>query len=1377
MLPTFGEFFVALWGQCPFPWQSILANRIVDGSWPNALDLPTASGKTACMDIAIWALAKQADRPIGVRTAPRRIWFVVDRRIVVDEAFDRANHIASKLDKAKSGPLATIADRLRIIGGTHRPLAVACLRGGVLRDDGWARLPSQASVITSTVDQFGSRILFRGYGPSHLAAPIFAGLAANDSLVLLDEAHLSLPFLNTLKSIESFRHNEWAEMPIRTPFSTTMLSATLPPIASGGNVFPGKDRKSALDHPLLSDRMKVSKWTELISVKARRTAGLDPLEDECVDRTLRRLVGHHRFRMGIILNRVKTARNVAHKLHSQLGNMADVVLLTGRLRPLERDWLVRRWTPFLRANPPMDLARPLVLVSTQCIEVGANFSFDALFTEVASLDALRQRFGRLMRFGGESRIDQTNISVSSTGAILIRKEDLRQGVNDPIYGNSIKTCWELLEKHAEVREGKKLIDLGIEAMDRIASDIDDLSLYLTPTRDAPSLLPSHLDLLAQTSQIPRPDPDIHMFLHGRGAGAPEVRVIWRADLSVSSTKLWRESVTLCPPTSLEALSVPLFHLRQWLAEANIEDEAGDVEGAAYVIPGKGESDQIRPVLRWAGRRGSRVVDRGSLIRPNDLIVVPTRYGMTPFGQFEQEDGLGRAKLDLWEASLAAVGKGPAIRIHEDVLAPWSTCPPLQSLLDLAMSSAVETDELWDSIDAVISYDPDSGQECDSPPPYVIEILSKLSATRDCRVVEHPGGGLILFALHESPGAERDLFADDDDLMSLANQEVSLFDHTESVQRVVEKIGSRCVDDVFLHPLSVAARWHDAGKLDSRFQTLLREGDEVSAVAEAPLAKSAQVPRSASGRTEIREAVGLPSNFRHEMLSMQLAERYGELHGLHDRSLVLHLIASHHGYCRPFAPVSLDSVPPAVIGTHCGVSINLKSEERAAFVDPHLLGSGVADRYGRLTRHYGWWGLAYLESILRLGDWYGSAYGSNPSDPLCRIAGRRVECVPVESRTSDEISLVGIDGANPLGFLAAVGTLAALFEHGHKDVRLGWKYSGIWYPVITGLDQVDPAEVARTLAESLSGVPTTFEANAVLKRSEKAYASAVKNRKSRERALKSKSLSKAEYHDAFEIEIVPLLEHECTLRRDRRDALINAVPWPELALGKQIDCSVTEYREWVKDFMHSANVAERRSLDCLASFASDVCRDPKKESQLSPTPFCFIKGSGHQYFLDTVRQLVAKLDPEAVRQTLFEHWHYRDEGLSMRWDPSEARRYAHMDHNPSDRRVRTMWVANLLAYRALVLYPSAPQGNRLGTVSWSHGSGSDGEREAFTWPIWQPSIGYDEVRFLLSLVELVGQHPSGGPLSARAVRAAFRANRIKVGSGANFKVNFSPAMRV
>src|SRR5260370_6999221 len=106
--PDFRIFFHELWGYDPFPWQEMLAERTAAGRWPQALDLPTAAGKTACIDVAIHTLVSQAERPLAERMAPRRIWFVVDRRIVGDEAHDRARAIPDKLADPKEGPLHVI---------------------------------------------------------------------------------------------------------------------------------------------------------------------------------------------------------------------------------------------------------------------------------------------------------------------------------------------------------------------------------------------------------------------------------------------------------------------------------------------------------------------------------------------------------------------------------------------------------------------------------------------------------------------------------------------------------------------------------------------------------------------------------------------------------------------------------------------------------------------------------------------------------------------------------------------------------------------------------------------------------------------------------------------------------------------------------------------------------------------------------------------------------------------------------------------------------------------------------------------------------------------------------------------------------------------
>ena len=75
-----------------------------------------------------------------------------------------------------------------------RPLTAHLLRGGMYRSEAWRRDPLQPMVVASTVDQVGSRLLFRPYGGGSRNAPIMAGLIANDSLIFLDEAHCAQPF-------------------------------------------------------------------------------------------------------------------------------------------------------------------------------------------------------------------------------------------------------------------------------------------------------------------------------------------------------------------------------------------------------------------------------------------------------------------------------------------------------------------------------------------------------------------------------------------------------------------------------------------------------------------------------------------------------------------------------------------------------------------------------------------------------------------------------------------------------------------------------------------------------------------------------------------------------------------------------------------------------------------------------------------------------------------------------------------------------------------------------------------------------------------------------------------------------------------------------
>jgi CRISPR-associated endonuclease/helicase Cas3 len=276
LAPTdYVPFFHAMWDFAPFPWQERLLSRLVTGEdanhsyaglpglWPDVLKLPTGSGKTAALDIALFHLALEAARGAG-RRAPMRIVFVVDRRLVVDDVFERAKTLERRLQSAVNEPAAAdqtvlkVARALSELAGSNRPLLVRSLRGGAPLEDDWARTPVQPTILCSTVDQVGSRLLFRGYGVSDRMKPIHAGLLGSDCLMLLDEAHLSEPFRQILKEVEGLRGPDKAT----APFGFAVLSAT--PATKPERPFELSEADRA--HPVLSLRLEAKKSARLVEI-------------------------------------------------------------------------------------------------------------------------------------------------------------------------------------------------------------------------------------------------------------------------------------------------------------------------------------------------------------------------------------------------------------------------------------------------------------------------------------------------------------------------------------------------------------------------------------------------------------------------------------------------------------------------------------------------------------------------------------------------------------------------------------------------------------------------------------------------------------------------------------------------------------------------------------------------------------------------------------------------------------------------------------------------------------------------------------------------------------------------------------------------------
>lgn len=378
--------------------------------------------------------------------------------------------------------------------------------------------------------------------------------------------------------------------------------------------------------------------------------------------------------------------------------------------------------------------------------------------------------------------------------------------------------------------------------------------------------------------------------------------------------------------------------------------------------------------------------------------------------------------------------------------------------------------------------------------------------------------------------------------------------------------------------------------------------------------------------------------------------------------------------------------------------------------------------------------------------------------------------------SHSVPLTGVDGTNPLGFLAALGALVVARQAGESTACLRWIRERTWMPVLDGLKTSSTSELCARFAESLSGKAVAAEAADKRGAAEKAHIQARAAVKKKMEEIKNEKIKlKADREKAIEEHVRPLEAIANAKRGEWLKALKDAVPLPELALGARIDCTAAEYRNLAAKFTKGADSTAREAIQYLAAFGSDACmEDGKGDLQgrtIDATPFCFIRGSGHQYFLDTVRKLVAQARPERVAQVLFEPWLYRDPGLSMRWDPGEDKRYALTDVKPADEGAKTVWMANLLAYRSLALFPCAPTRRGLGTTAWAD---VEGDR-VFTWPLWEFAAAPDTVRTVLQLRELRHTRPDRAELGGRGIAAVFRTRRIRFPpKGASYKLNFSPA---
>ena len=930
----FPVYFRDVHGYEPFPWQVRLTEQVIStGEWPEVIDLPTGSGKTSVLDTAVFALA------VNPEQFPRRVIFVIDRRIIVDQVYKRAELIQKKIDDGETEVLRLIRERISdITGGAsdhdRALLGTSPLKGGIPIDSEWARRPDLPWVLVSTVDQFGSRLLFRGYGVSKKMRSVHAGLAGNDCLIILDEVHLAKPFAETLSAVGQLKHGE--ALPSRK-FHIVQMSAT--PTTSEAEPFRlvPEDLSSSAILRQRVEALKLARLRETSSAKPSEVA----IPDEVLKIAKKDLPEGVRS-VGVIVNRVLTARAVNQAL-ADAGYQSH--LITGRMRPLDREKALEEIE--LLVDPDANLEgsneddHPSFVVATQAIEVGADFSFDCLITECSPIDSLKQRFGRLDRRGTY----EERSGSPAQAWILGVKSALKSKKSDFVYGDAVKATWnELVDQHGIGNP----FNVGVQGT--LANFPDEA---FAPSLQAPLLLNTHIEAWAQTNPEPIIQPGIDAFLHGMETSPnSDVSLVWRWDHT-------KEALRLVPPRPAEYLQVPIRAAKSWLAlgpkYTADEEPIADVEtiGAEdeLSVPSKQKTqidDDVEKdtdkwkCAKWQGHEeGAKPLENTSEIHPGDVIIVnPDRGGLSN-GNWDPTSDI--RVDDLGDAAQAAYGFRLTLRLDGLI---YKDAPPPPS--EESDATAREIAEEWLERSRSNAEYPEA------------KWASQLLQNRfGIHTILNPKKYLIL--VEHDPKTQRAkvdpaTIEGSDEAQSCTGTGVTLKEHMDGLGNLAAEFAKGLgLSEELQSDFRLAGRLHDLGKVDPRFQLQLVGGDPVKrAGLDEPLAKS--LPHA--GRVW-----QYPKGMRHEMASVALIESNPEvLEEAHDPDLVLHLIATHHGWARPIPIIPEETDPQNLQYT-----FERHQMEASSDLAPTTLALEGADRFWKLSKKYGHHGLAWLEAIFRLAD--------------------------------------------------------------------------------------------------------------------------------------------------------------------------------------------------------------------------------------------------------------------------------------------------------------------------------------------------------------------------------------------------------------------------
>ncbi|MDQ3032100.1 MAG: type I-U CRISPR-associated helicase/endonuclease Cas3 [Myxococcota bacterium] len=912
--------------ESPFPWQRMLLERFVDGALPRAVDVPTGLGKTAIM--GVWLVA----RAVGAQV-PRRLVYVVDRRAVVDQATKVAERLRAFVDET---PELKRALGLQVSSS----LPISTLRGQLADNREWLADPAAPAIVVGTIDMIGSRLLFEGYGASPGMRPFHAGLLGADTLVVLDEAHLTPAFEALVEAVvreRARRDSERLEGDRVPPLHLISLSATGRTV---GNTLALSDED--LRHPVVRERLDAPKRVvirapidaDATSLPATLAGEAWALSDE----------GRRAVRCIVFCDRRKDAQEV----FAELGRLATRTkperdigreLLVGARRVHERThtatWLEENgFVGGERVSPP----KPLFVVATSAGEVGVDLDADHMVGDVVAWERIVQRLGRVNRKG---KGDATVVIVPTTPDKATR-EALAHA--EKLEGDVAAGHADLDAKERALVSRYQRSEASLSLLRRLASSNGDLDACPRALTTLKSATTSDAGLASQfasaTTQAPlhpaleRPlieawsmtslrehsgRPEVQPWIRGWVDDEPRTRIVWRRWLPVpdSGSVDLHDAASFfeaAPPHMLEVLETSTAATASWLAArvTALADRAAEqkVAPAAPTSPEDQDPAETTTPADAASIAALSTTAQGALLtdgvvafvlaRRDEKIILVTGEDVT--GNRDTRD---RLEAMLREGTLI-------IDVRLGGLA--------QGLLDEGSDSASDVGDMGGL-------------------PFRVRAVTSLSDSNDDEKAWRQE--ISVAVKRDSEGQARRWLLVETDIQRAATTEEGrsvstaqlLTDHQEWAERAARDLASRLGLTLrYVEMLALAARIHDEGKQAERWQ------------------RAFNAPRDGIyGKTRSRPNQGILDGYRHELGSFLRAERDPRIADLEPelRDLCLHLIVSHHGYARPtIRTKSCEGAPPSVMEKKAGE---------------------IALRFVRLQERWGAWELAWWECLLRGAD--------------------------------------------------------------------------------------------------------------------------------------------------------------------------------------------------------------------------------------------------------------------------------------------------------------------------------------------------------------------------------------------------------------------------